>query len=162
MKRFLILAAFLALTFLACTNSDDALYDESSNSSISISAKLLLEKDSISRQGKADTVRPGDTLTFIADIEPSRSIRIQRYYWTLDGDKWASEFSFRSNISEPGHHEVVFVLVDYFGDTLTDTLHVWVGNLPILDEKAFIPHPGTQQIPTESGISLGPWHVPAR
>lgn len=158
MKHFLILAAFLALTFLACTNSDDALYDESSNSSISISAKLLLEKDSISRQGKADTVRPGDTLTFIADIEPSRSIRIQRYYWTLDGDKWASEFSFRSNISEPGHHEVVFVLVDYFGDTLTDTLHVWVGNLPILDEKAFIPHPGTQQIPTESGISFA-WHA---
>jgi thiol-disulfide isomerase/thioredoxin len=56
MKHFLILAAFLALTFLACTNSDDALYDESSNSSISISAKLLLEKDSLSRQGKADTV----------------------------------------------------------------------------------------------------------
>ena len=27
MKRFLILAAFLALTFLACTNSDDALFD---------------------------------------------------------------------------------------------------------------------------------------
>lgn len=158
MKHFLILAAFLALTFLACTNSDDALFDASESSTISISAKLSLEKDSISKQGKADTVRPSDTLTFIADVEPSRSIRMQKYYWTLDGEKWAYEFSFRSNIINPGHHKVALVLVDYFGDTLSDTLNVWVGNLPILDEKAIVPRPGTQQIPPESGVTFA-WHA---
>lgn len=154
----LLISILLAALLAACTNSDDALFDASESSSISISAKLSIEKDSVSRQGKADTICPTDTLTFIADVEPSRSIRMQKYYWTLDGEKWAYEFSFRSNIIKPGHHKVALVLVDYFGDTLSDTLNVWVGNLPVLDEKTIIPLPGTQQIPPESGVSFA-WHA---
>ncbi|WP_290744004.1 hypothetical protein [Fibrobacter sp. UBA4309] len=155
MKIWLAIFSVSVLAFIiACSNGDDALFDTDDSKDISISAKMTVNLDSIHLQTKSDTIRTTDTMTFIAEIMPSRSIRMQRYYWTLDGETWAYEFSFRNSIPEPGHHVVALVLIDFFGDTLTDTLNVWVGNPPFLNEKSIIPQPETQGIPPEEGVSF--------
>ena len=155
MKKWLAFFSVSVLAFImACSNGDDALFDTDESMDISISAKMTIDLDSINLQTKSDTIRATDTMTFIAEILPSRSIRMQKYYWTLDGETWAYEFSFRNSIPEPGHHVVALVLIDFFGDTLTDTLNVWVGNPPILNEKSIIPQPETQGIPPEEGVSF--------
>lgn len=155
MKKWLLFFSVSALAFIiACSNGDDALYEPSDSMDISIAAKMTVDLDSINLQTKSDTIRSTDTMTFIAEIFPSRSIRMQKYYWTLDDEIWAYEFSFRNSIPDPGHHVVTLVLIDFFGDTLTDTLNVWVGNPPILNEKSIIPQQETQGIPPEEGVSF--------
>jgi len=155
MKRALLILAFL---IASCSDSDDFIFDQAEQTEISISAMLSTELDSINRKGKADTIHPRDTLTFIAEIDPSRSIRMQKYYWTLDGHRWASEFSFRTNIAEPGHHKIALVLIDYFGDTLSDTLNVWVGNPPVLNDSLIIPLTGTQGLSPDEALSFA-WNA---
>ena len=156
--RIAFFPVLFALLFFACTNSDEFLYDESNATPISIAASLSLEHDTTTKQGKTDSIYPYDTVAFIAEITPSRSIRMRESYWTLDGEVWAYEFSFRSCIPKSGHHTIAFVLIDNFGDTLSDTLQLWVGNPPVLNEKQIIPLPGTQRIPPENGISFA-WNA---
>lgn len=156
--RIAFFPVLFALLFIACTNSDDFLYDESDSTPISIAASLSLEHDTTTKQGKTASIYPYDTVAFMAEITPSRSIRMRESYWTLDGETWAYEFSFRSCIPKPGRHTVAFILVDNFGDTLSDTLQLWVGNPPVLDENLIIPLPNTQRIPPEKGISFA-WNA---
>ncbi len=154
MKLWASLILFTSFLIVACTNSDDYLYSESDSQPISISAKMAPELDSINLQSKADTIKVGDTLTFIAEIDPSRSIRMQRYYWTKDNEIFATEFSFRKGFSDPGHHSVALVLIDIFGDTLSDTLDVWVASPPVLNDSEFIPLAGSQGITSNGGVSF--------
>ena len=98
---FRILAIFavaVTLFYAACTNSDDFLYDEDDSIFIDISAEMAFSFDSMSQRSKADTISPNDTLIFIANIYPSKSIKIRRYLWTLDGIPLSYDFSFRSTI----------------------------------------------------------------
>ncbi len=155
MKYWLLI---VSLFIFACTNSDDYLYNENDVNEVTISAQMALDIDSISIQIKADTVQLGDTIIFIAEVKPSKSIRLQHYYWTLDGEHFASEFSFRRAITKPGHHKVALVLIDYFGDTLSDTLQIWVTKPPLLNENVFIPANGSQGLPTQGGISFA-WNA---
>jgi len=143
--------------FIACTDGDDYLFDSNEAIPVSVSARMALSIDSINALIKADTVRPEDTVIFIADVNPSKSIHMQKYYWTLDGEVFATEFSFRKNIEEPGEHHITLVLIDFFGDTLTDTLTLWVGNPPILDTLISIPADESQEIPAEGPFSFA-WH----
>lgn len=159
--KFRALAALIcaiALLFAACTNSDDFLYDESEATFIEVSAEMAYSFDSLSERSKIDTLRPGDSLIFIANILPSKSIKIKRYLWTLDGDAFSYDFSFRSAIWDAGEHKVVFLLETFFGDTLSDTLTIHVSNPPVLLDSAFIPAKGTQGIPTTGGISFA-WNA---
>ncbi|MBR4786014.1 MAG: hypothetical protein IK012_12310 [Fibrobacter sp.] len=158
---FRILAIFacaLALFYAACTNSDDFLYNEADATFIEVSAEMAYSFDSISERIKSDTLNPGDSLIFIANILPSKSIKIKRYLWTLDGDPFSFDFSFRSAVSEPGMHKIAFVLETFFGDTLSDTLTLWVSSPPILQDSMFIPANGSQGIPTTGGISFA-WNA---
>lgn len=156
--RIAFFPVFFALLFFACTNSEDFLYDESDSMPISVSASFSLERDSSTSTGKTDTISPGDTVAFIAEINPSRSIRMRESFWTLDGNPWAAEFSFRSCIRKPGPHDIAFVLIDNFGDTISDTLHLWVGNPPVLNDTLIIPLPGTQHIQPEKGLTFA-WNA---
>lgn len=154
---FRILAIFavaVTLFYAACTNSDDFLYDEDDSIFIDISAEMAFSFDSMSQRSKADTISPNDTLIFIANIYPSKSIKIRRYLWTLDGIPLSYDFSFRSTIDKPGLHKVAFILETFLGDTLSDTLSLWISNPPILKDSAFIPAKGSQGIPTTGGISF--------
>ena len=155
--RHLVPALFIAFAltaFLACTNSGDILYDESESTFIEVSAEMAYSFDSGSTRFKQDTIKPGDSLIFIANILPSKSIKIKHYRWTIDGEPLSYDFSFRSSIRETGLHEIAFFLETYFGDTLSDTLSLWVSNPPVLIDDLFIPAAGSQGLPTTGGISF--------
>lgn len=150
-----LLAAILAaMALFACTNSDDLLYDESQSVFVDISVEMAVSFDSTSTRVKADTVRTGDSLIFIANILPSKSIKLKRYLWTLDGSPYSFDFSFRSSIDKPGYHTLAFILETTFGDTLSDTLHLWVSSPPVLRDSAFFPAAGTQGIPASTGVTF--------
>lgn len=152
-----IAAIFVLLTislFNACADSDDYIYDEENHMEIAIEAKMMRSFDSTSVQKTADTISAGDSMIFSASVYPSKSIRIKDYYWEMDDAFFASEFSVRESISTSGHHKFVFVLVDFFGDTLRDTVNLWVSRQPILKATNFIPASGTQGLPPNKDIQF--------
>ncbi len=152
------IAFALALLFVACTNSEDYLYEDDDSTFIEVSAEMAYSFDSISERNRIDTLHPGDSLIFIANILPSKSIKIKRYLWTLDGSPFSYDFSFRSAIWEPGEHKIAFFLETFFGDTLSDTLTLWISNSPVLLTSAYIPANGSQGIPTTGGVSFA-WNA---
>ena len=93
LRMFAIFACATALFFAACTNSDDFLYNERESIFIDVSAEMAFSFDTISKRSKSDTLSPNDTLIFIANILPSKSIKIKRYLWTLDGTPLSYDFS---------------------------------------------------------------------
>ncbi|MCF0225017.1 MAG: hypothetical protein HUK20_12170 [Fibrobacter sp.] len=148
MKRTFLrlpLLIFLALLY-ACSDSMDITFDESETRFISINAYTTRSFDLESDRKKQDTVSPGDSLIFLSTISPSKSIRLQRYYWNLDGKLFANEFSFKNALHEPGIHQMTFVLIDFFGDTLRDSVTLYVASHPTLDDTKFIPLDKTQSI----------------
>ena len=153
-----VLAIALASHFSACSNGDDYLYDEELSTFIEISAEMAYSFDSSSTRLKSDTLTPADTLIFIANILPSKSIKIKRYLWTIDGEPLSYDFSFRRNIETPGPHKVAFFLETYLGDTLSDTLTLQISNLPVINISRFIPASGSQGIPTSGGVSFA-WNA---
>ncbi len=148
-----ILFGFFAMFITACGDSDRYLFDTSAQAdSIYVEAHLAISFDSSVTRLKSDTIRPGDSLIFLTEVYPSKSIGHRWYFWLLDGAPFANEFSFRNSIQELGVHEVVFVFVDAFGDTLTDTLSVTVASPPVLDSIHFIPANETQNIEPDSSL----------
>ena len=148
----------VAMAFFACTNSDDLLYDESESIFVDISVEMATSFDSNSVRIKADTIRTNDSLIFIANILPSKSIKLKRYIWMLDGNPFSFDFSFRSSIDQPGYHELAFILETTFGDTLSDTLRLWVSSPPILLDSVMFPAAGSQGIPTSGGVTFA-WNA---
>lgn len=149
-----ILVIILSVMFSACTDSDNLVFDEDNTSPISVSAFMAKSFDSTAIKVKSDTIIHGDSILFIANIYPSRSIRIRNSYWLLDNKFYASEFNVHDAIPLSGEHEIVFVLITYFGDTLTDTLHLWISSPPILDSKKYIPANGSQNIPPQEDMQF--------
>lgn len=145
----------IPLAFLgACTDSDNLIFNEDDATAITVNVYMAKSFDSTAAKVKNDTIVHGDSLLFIANVTPSKSIRIRDSYWLLDNKFFASEFNVHDAISLPGAHEVVFVLITYFGDTLSDTLRLWVSSPPILDNKKFIPADESQNIPPLENIQF--------
>ena len=143
MKIFAFLALLLA--FVACTDSDKYLHN-SVPESIVVSASMTPSFDSVYERSRNDTISPGDSLIFLTNIYPSKSVWSQKYYWTLDGKLFSNDYNFKSTVYTPGTHQIAFVFVDYLGDTLSDTLSLTVASPPTLDDKNFIPAEGMQQV----------------
>lgn len=146
------LLSVLVLALFACTNSDEYLFNDQAPQEIAISAVITKSFDSDAKKVKADTIQPGDSLIFLTSVSPSKSIRNKQYYWTIDGGNFASEYSFQKSINDPGIHKVAFVFVDFFGDTLSDTLTITVATPPMMDTEHFIPATGTQNLAPDSAI----------
>lgn len=152
------LSIILAFLFSACTDSDEYLHNMGDTPNVTVSASMTRSLDSSSRMVKADTIHPDDTLIFLVEVTPAKSIRLQKYFWSLNGKEFSTEFSVRKPIPQIGHSLLTFSLIDYFGDTISDTLQLWVGNAPILDSKSFIPLSGTQGIPARESVQFA-WHA---
>ena len=143
------------VTFLdACTDSDNLIFNEDDATPIQVNAYMSKSFDSTAAKVKYDTIVHGDSLLFIANVTPSKSIRIRDSYWLIDNKFFASEFNVHDAIPIAGPHEIVFVLITYFGDTLSDTLHLWISSPPILDNKKFIPANESQNIPPQENIQF--------
>ncbi|MCQ2109300.1 MAG: hypothetical protein MJZ05_11130 [Fibrobacter sp.] len=150
-KRFAILLYVVSALFFAtlcgCTSADDVVFNEPENTDyVRIQAFVAHTMDSISTMAKADTVKPGDSLIFLSTVFPSKSIRSQDYFWTIDGNAFSYEYNFRRALYQPGRHQINFVFVDFFGDTLKDTVHLYIASSPILDSTTFIPARGMQNV----------------
>jgi len=154
----ILLASALAVLLAGCSNGDDYLYNEEESIFIEVSAEMAYSFDTSSIRVKSDTLQPEDSLIFIANIQPSKAIKIRRYLWTLDGAPLSYDFSFRRNINIPGFHKVVFILETYLGDTLSDTLTLQISNAPVLDSNRIIPARGTQGLSAERGIAFA-WNA---
>lgn len=158
MKIALLFWTIALLLFLgACTDSDQYLF-ETELEPLEIRVYMTNSFDSGASQFKNDTIYPGDSLFFISKVTPSKSLRSQAYYWTIDGEPLANEYSFKNTVNIPGHHQIAFVYVDYFGDTLTDSLDLSVGTPPILDSLYFIPANETQQLDPAAPLNFA-WNV---
>ena len=157
MKRLAALG-LLILALAACTDSGDYLFNDPGNQEISVFAITTASFDEDAKKSKSDTIQPGDSLIFWTTVYPSKSIRSRQYFWTLDGSPFASEYSFKKSIDIPGIHKVAFVFVDYFGDTLSDTLTITVATPPIIDIEHFIPANGTQNIAPDTAINFA-WNA---
>jgi hypothetical protein len=142
----------------SCLDYDNGKYAETESDTVKVKAFLTLALDSVGSRYKADTLLPTDSVIFIAVVEPTKSIRMLDYYWELDSTRMGSEFSFKTAIKEAGHHIIQFVLLDRFGDTLSDTLHLWISSPPILDNVHFIPINKAQGVDPLSGISFA-WNA---
>ena len=147
-----IFGIVFALYLMACSNSDQYLIDTRDIQGIEVSAYITDSFESDAEARRSDTIQPGDSLIFISNVLPSKSIRSTDYYWTIDGDLFANEYSFKKDIETPGVHQIIFNFVDYFGDTLSDTLSVSVASPPELDNKLFIPATKTQNINSDNTL----------
>lgn len=157
MKRLAALG-LLILSFVACTDSDDYLFNGQPVQDIKVSATISKSFDVDAVKAKSDTVQPGDSLIFLTTVYPSKSIRNKQYYWTIDGNSFASEYSFKKSIETPGEHKVAFVFVDFFGDTLSDTLSITVASPPSIDTEHFIPANKTQNIAADTAVNFA-WNL---
>lgn len=145
-RIILCIACCLIFLLAACSDSDQYLFDSRSTQDIEVNAYITTSFDSDAQSTKSDTIQPGDSLIFLTTVHPSKSIRNMSYFWTIDGEPFANEFSFKKDITDPGIHEIAFVFIDYLGDTLSDTLSVTVATPPELDNEHFIPATKTQNI----------------
>ncbi len=164
MKLRLLKSWFFASTVIAtlsmlasCSDSDQYLHDAEETVALKIHAEMALTYEIDSLRVRADTVTSKDTLIFIGEIAPNRQAHYREYYWTLDGKDFSNDMNFRKPIMEAGYHEVCFVVTDYFGDTLRDTLRLWVTNPPIIEPQGFIPAIGSQGLSPKEGIHFA-WH----
>ena len=150
--------AIASIFFDACTDSDNLVFDANNTNSIAVNVYMAKSFDSTAARVKSDTIIHGDSMLFIANVLPSKSIRIRDSYWLLDNKYYASEFNIHDAIPFPGPHEIVFILITYFGDTLSDTLHLWISSPPILDNNKFIPAAQSQSIPPRDEIQFA-WNA---
>ena len=147
MKILLAILTCIAVLFLnGCSDSDQYLFDASDMKSIEVSAFMTRSLEQEDLRTKQDTINPGDSIIFITSIYPSKSVRLQRYYWNIDGNFFANEFSFKNTVMEPGIHKIEFILIDYYGDTVKDSLTLFVAAPPRLDAEEFFPRQNSQCI----------------
>ena len=130
----------------SCFDSDDHIFDESEAIDIKVEAYLGKSISDISSNVKADTFHISDTIYFITSVSPNKIIKVQDYHWLMDGKYCSSEYNFKKQVTEPGHHKFTFVLKDYFGDMHYDSLDIWVADNPILNVTEFSPAEGTQAL----------------
>lgn len=141
-----VVITLLVIGLNGCTDSDQYLFKPESSKNVEVQAYITRSFEQESEKTKLDTIVPGDSLIFFTSIYPSKSIRLQRYYWNMDGKFFANEFSFKNTVTEPGIHKIEFILIDYFGDLISDSLTLYVGAPPTLDDKDYIPKENTQGV----------------
>ena len=144
----------LAALFLAACSEDSVYFEPTDAETVSVQAYLTHLGDSSKNRLKTDTLLPSDSVIFLAIIEPSRSIRIHQFYWQIDSGEIRSEFSYRTNIPEPGKHIARFLLLDRFSDTLTDSVIFWTAPQPVLHTTRIVPQNNSQNLPFDSAISF--------
>ena len=141
-QGFIVIA--IALLLQSCFDSSDYIFDEAEATDITIDASLAHSMSTVSPSVKADTFSINDTIYFLTNITPNKIIRVQDYHWLMDGVYCSSEYNFKKQVTEPGHHQFKFVLKDYFGDMHYDSLEVWIAGHPVLNDSAYTPAEGTQ------------------
>ena len=102
--KIFAIAAFASL-LQSCFNSDDHIFDETEATNINVDVALAKSITDVSSKVKADTFHVNDTIFFIARISPNKIIKVQDYHWLMDGQYCSSEYNFKKQITDLGHHK---------------------------------------------------------
>lgn len=85
MKIASLLTALIAIAIVACTDSDNYIFDERDHQEVRVDAFITQTFDETSVRIKNDTVAPNDSLIFLSSVYPSKAIRSQDIFWTPPG-----------------------------------------------------------------------------
>lgn len=160
MIKLFSLLFIIVFAIVACTNSDDYIFDTTDSKLIEVEAFVTKSFDESGSRKKTDTIAPGDSLIFISSIRPSKTVRSQKVIWTLNGKILVHEFSFKTAIDSVGIHKAAFIFIDFFGDTLSDTVTIYCAAPPRLNSQQMIPANKSQNIPFNEPLSFS-WGSPS-
>lgn len=127
---FYIVFGVFSLGLISCDGESVRIVQGPTPSIAQVDAHFYEQFFGVGTPLKSDTLEPGDSIYLTANIQPSRSIRMQRYFWMVDTAKHEQVFNFRASFTTGGLHLASFHLIDYFGDTLSDTVRIWVSESP--------------------------------
>ncbi len=142
-----LFAAIAATLFVSCGES---VRSDGNAESFSIQAAMYKTSFGTGDAVRSDTLSPGDSIFFTANILPSRNIRLSTYFWTFDSLAIYQVFNVRRAFDTSGEHLAIFHVVDAFGDTLSDTLRIRISSPPVCD---------TNVAPANRGHALEPDNV---
>lgn len=125
-----IVLGLVSLGLISCDGESVRIMEGPTPSIAQVDAHFYEQFFGVGTPLKFDTLEPGDSIYLTANIQPSRSIRMQRYFWMVDTAKHEQVFNFRASFTTGGLHLASFHLIDYFGDTLSDTVRIWVSESP--------------------------------
>lgn len=155
MKYVLRLFAAIAVTlFISCGES---VRSDGNAESFSIQAAMYKTSFGTGEAFRSDTLSPGDSIFFTANILPSRNIRLTTYFWTFDSLAIYQVFNVRRAFDSSGEHLAIFRVVDAYGDTLSDTLRIRISSPPVCDTLVAPANRGLAQDPDNVVFS---WNCP--
>ena len=82
--KIFAIATFASL-LQSCFNSDDHIFNEADAININVYVALAKTITDVSSKVKADTFHVNDTIFFVTTISPNKIIKVQDYYWLMDG-----------------------------------------------------------------------------
>ncbi len=135
----------LAVLLLSCSRGDNYIADTESEL-IKIDAFIGIAGS----QSKDTTVSVLDTIYLNGYASAQNSLKLKSYYWESQGEVIHSEYLLKVSFDSPGTYHPVFNIVDFYGDTLSDTLHIKAVTPPLLDTINIIPAKNTARYPVEN------------
>lgn len=121
---------FLCLLLVACDSDGLQWSPNSEQPPVQLEVGFYKSFYGVGEFLRSDTIQPGDSIFLTANIQPSRSIRMKKYHWKIDSVQKEQVFNLRTSFQTAGLHTASFHLVDYYGDTLSDTVRIWVSHPP--------------------------------
>ena len=140
----LVLCAFL----YSCIDSE-AVVSQKESEEIAISA-FILGQDST--QIKDTTITLNDSILLIGNIFPERKNHIQKFFWKTPENAFYKEFQIQVKPNFPGDFTYHFFVIDFHGDSLSDSIQIHVSTPPVLDSNSFLPENNSSRLPPDSLI----------
>jgi hypothetical protein len=139
---------FLCLLFLlsSCIDSDAVL---SKNESEKIKVNAFIFNDNASNL-KDTTIALKDTVFLIGNILPERGTLIQKYFWKDPDNNIFKEFQIKFKPTKPGNFVYHFTIVDFHGDSLSDSVQINVSTPPVLDSIHWLPENNSSRLSPDS------------
>ncbi|GEM_PF-1018147 len=143
-RYFVFFLIFLSL-LTACSEGDNYL-QKADSSSILVNAYIGNEYDTI----KSIDISTFDTIYLNGSASANGTLKLKTYFWDNGNNVRLNDYQFKATYPKPGVYSPVFSIVDYFGDTLRDTLQIRVSTPPVLDSVNFTPKHMSMAMPADS------------
>lgn len=142
------LILILCLLLCSCIDSD-AVISKNDSANLKINAYIYRENGS---PVKDTAIALKDTLFLLGQVSPEKGSHIQKYFWEGPDHTIFKEYQIKIKPTKTGDFTYRFFIVDFHGDSLSDSIHVLVSNPPKLDTLSILPEPGSTRLPPDSVI----------
>ena len=99
---------------------------------------------------KDTTIALKDTVFLIGNILPERGTHIQKYFWKDPNNNIFKEFQIKFKPTKPGNFVYHFTIVDFHGDSLSDSVQINVSTPPVLDSIHWLPENNSSRLSPDS------------